>query len=50
MIYSGLEKKPVEMPLDGTVYESMIKEKIATSTYVKPEVVRAEVASLEGSY
>jgi predicted dehydrogenase len=50
MIYSGLEKKPVEMPLDGTAYEAMLKEKIATSTYVKPEVVKAEVADLEGTY
>lgn len=50
MIYSGFEKKPVDMPLDGTLYEAMLKEKIANSTYVKPEVVKGEVANLAGTY
>lgn len=50
MIYSGFEKKPVEMPLDGAIYEAMLKEKIATSTYEKPEVVKGSVADLAGTY
>ncbi len=50
MLYSGFEKKPVEMPLDGAAYEKILKEKIANSTYKKPEVVQSAVANLDGTY
>ncbi|MFW6217808.1 MAG: Gfo/Idh/MocA family protein [Verrucomicrobiota bacterium] len=49
MLYSGFENRAVELPLDGAAYEKILQEKIAHSTYKKPEV-KEQVANLEGTY
>lgn len=38
MLYSAFTNAPVEFPLDAAAYEAKLKELIATSRYVKPEV------------
>jgi hypothetical protein len=43
MLYSSLIGKPVELPLDGKAFEQELKKLIATSTYVKGDVVEAVV-------
>jgi predicted dehydrogenase len=49
MLYSAFEQTTVELPMDAASYEAVLKKKIETSTYVKPESVK-EVADLSGSY
>ena len=44
MLYSGLTGQSVDLPLDGTVYEKFLKEKIANSTYRK-KTVDADVSA-----
>jgi predicted dehydrogenase len=43
MLYSSLIGRPVELPLDGEAFERELKKLIATSTYVKGDVVEAVV-------
>jgi len=43
MLYSSLTGRPVELPLDGEAFERELKKLIETSTYVKEEVVEADV-------
>lgn len=43
MLYSSLIGQPVELPLDGEAFERELKKLIATSTYVKGDVVEAVV-------
>lgn len=38
MLYSGLTDQTVTLPMDGSVYEAFLKEKIATSTFQKKTV------------
>ncbi|MBQ6052906.1 MAG: Gfo/Idh/MocA family oxidoreductase [Clostridia bacterium] len=40
----------VDIPLDEERYYALLKEKIASSRYVKPETVSKEVADLSGTY
>lgn len=49
MLFAAFNNQPVDLPLDGAAYEAVLKEKIANSTYEKPEVT-GEVADLEGTY
>jgi len=49
MLYSAFEKTTVQLPMDPASYEAVLKKKIETSTYVKPESVK-EVADLDGTY
>jgi predicted dehydrogenase len=49
MLYSALKKTTLELPMDAASYEAVLKKKIESSTYVKPESVK-EVADLSGSY
>jgi len=49
MLFSAFQNEPVELPLDGRAYERVLKEKIAGSTYQKPEVT-GKVADLDGSF
>ncbi|WP_269526900.1 Gfo/Idh/MocA family protein [Coraliomargarita parva] len=50
MLYSGFEKKPVELPLDAAAYEAILKDKIANSTHKKVVSENATVANLAGTY
>ncbi len=38
MVYSALTHMPVNLPLDSTAYENKLKELIANSKFVKPEI------------
>jgi predicted dehydrogenase len=49
MLFSAFESKPVTLPLDGDAYATVLKKKIAESTYVKPEV-KETVSNLEGTF
>ena len=40
----------VDIPLDEEKYYALLKEKIATSRYVKPETKTGAVADLTGTY
>ena len=50
MLYSAFENKTVELPMDASSYEAVLKKKIENSTYVKPETVSSGVADLSGSF
>ena len=50
MLYSAFESSTVEMPMDAASYEAVLKKKIETSTYVKPESVQSGVADLSDSF
>ena len=49
MLYSSLTGEVVDLPLDGEAFERELKKLIATSTYVKPQVTRAQ-GDVEGSF
>jgi len=42
MAYSSFTNAPVQLPLDGAAYEAKLKELIASSSFVKREVVQTE--------
>lgn len=50
MLYSAFENTTVDLPMDAASYEAVLKKKIESSTYVKPETVSSEVADLSGSF
>jgi len=50
MLYSSFEDRTVDLPLDGAAYEEMLKQRIASSTYVKETVEDAGPADLTGSF
>ena len=50
MIYSGLSKKTVELPLDAAVYAEELGRLVRESRYVKQEVVRAKTDDMAGSF
>jgi len=50
MLYSAFEQTPVTLPMDAESYEKILKKKIETSTYVKPETVSSEVVDLSGTF
>jgi predicted dehydrogenase len=49
MLYSTFHEHAVELPLNGTAYEAVLKKKIAESTYVKT-AGSGEIADLSGSF
>ncbi|HWZ90610.1 MAG TPA: Gfo/Idh/MocA family oxidoreductase [Polyangiaceae bacterium] len=50
MIYSGLTKKTVELPLDAEVYAAELARLMQDSRYVKPEVVPVKSDDMAGSF
>lgn len=50
MLYSAFEGKSVELPLSGQAYASILKKKIANSTFVKPEVKEVAVSDMSSSF
>ena len=50
MIYSGLTKTTVELPLDPELYAAQLAQLVESSRYVKPEVVRAKSDDMAGSF
>jgi predicted dehydrogenase len=50
MIYSGLTKKTVELPLDAEVYAEQLARLMQDSRYVKPEVVPVKSDDMAGSF
>ena len=50
MIYSGLTKKTIELPLDAEVYAAELSRLVENSRYVKPELVPAKADDMAGSF
>ena len=50
MIYSGLTKKTVELPLDAEMYAAELSRLVKDSRYVKPELVRPKSDDMAGSF
>ena len=50
MLYSGLNKVDVELPLDHEAYEAMLKKLIAESRFEKKEAVAVASNDMGGSF
>ena len=50
MIYSGLTKKTVELPLDADMYAAELARLVQDSRYVKPTLVRPNADDMAGSF
>ncbi len=50
MIYSGLSKQTVELPLDSALYAAALERLVQTSRYVKPEVQRSNPEDIAKSF
>ena len=50
MIYSGLRKQTVELPLDAALYAAELERLVQTSRYVKPEVLRSNPEDIAKSF
>jgi predicted dehydrogenase len=50
MIYSGLTKKTVELPLDAELYAAELSRLVKDSRYVKPELIAAKSDDMAGSF
>jgi predicted dehydrogenase len=50
MIYSGLTKRTVELPLDAELYAAELSRLVKDSRYVKPELVSAKSDDMAGSF
>jgi hypothetical protein len=50
MIYSGLSKRTVELPLDAELYAAELSRLVKDSRYVKPEPVSAKSDDMAGSF
>ncbi len=50
MLYSAFTGEKVTLPMDASAYETVLKKKIASSTYVKPEVITTGPSDLTGSF
>jgi predicted dehydrogenase len=49
MLYSSINKKPVDLPLDGAAYETMLKKLIKESTF-KKKVVKDVTVDMAASF
>ena len=50
MLASSLQGKQIRLPLDAADYEARLQERIAKSTYVKPEVQVVEIGDFSKSF
>jgi predicted dehydrogenase len=50
MIYSGLSKQTVELPLDPALYAAALDRLVQTSRYVKPQVQRSNPEDIAKSF
>lgn len=50
MLYSAFKNETVQLPLDGATYEAVLKKKIDSSTYVKPETVQSVASDFNQSF
>ena len=50
MIYSGLSKQTVELPLDPALYAVELERLVKSSRYVKPAVLRGDAGDISRSF
>lgn len=50
MLYSAFKNETVRLPIDGATYEAVLKKKIESSTYVKPETVQSGASDFNQSF
>lgn len=50
MLYSAFKNETVQLPIDGATYEAVLKKKIESSTYVKPETVQSGASDFNQSF
>jgi hypothetical protein len=50
MIYSGLTKKTIELPLDAELYAAQLAQLVESSRYMKPEAARTKSEDTAGSF